>query len=260
MEQREDTCLESSPLEACDWEAVIGTRKPEEFDELQDGVIEVGVMADKVRLLKVVDAFYESIYIRSIRESNKYYQNFREYLNTEFSTSLRPLVRWRLGRPVELIWVRKIVSERSATQKDILKYSRDRQADKGVIARIVYRNGQPVCVKEIYKYISRGKSDSYPMRLFNSEPGWVQIEGRRLEECFTNFRQQMGLIREIKSRVGSINTLDNKYFDLVAQESDAKRPELKTPKDYLNVSDDGQDLAADETFDIETIQGETHGE
>ena len=70
--------------------------------------------------------------------------------------------------------------------------------------------------------------------MFAKEPSWVQIEGRRLEGQFLILRKQMILLREIKSRICSIHTLDNQYFEQSFQEVGRTRKDLGSLKDYLN--------------------------
>lgn len=234
MERTTEFSETGESLKKYDWESFISGHKPMDFGELDDAVIEEGCFAQKLSACREVDPLYASIYIRAVKESNKYFSTLRDYIGTEYETNLRPLVRWRKGRPVEMLWARKIVKESPATAREIARFNYVRKSENGIIVRLARRQGQIVCVREIYQYIPRGKSCSYPIRMFAKEPSWVQIEGRRLEGQFLILRKQMILLREIKSRICSIHTLDNQYFEQSFQEVGRTRKDLGSLKDYLN--------------------------
>ena len=234
------------------WDTFVRENKTKDFGTLGEDVIEEGVLADKISFCRKLDDFYQSIYIRAVRQSNQYFQNYREYLSTENATNLRPLVRWRKGRPVELSWIRKFVKESPATALEIAKYSRIRKSENGMPVRITKRSGQIICVREIYQYIARGKSASYPLRMFNKEPAWVQIEGRRLEARFAILRKEMAYIREIRSRINSIHTLDDQYFEEVSKETGLTRRGFGALKDYL--VEDNEDLSPDNFIDDGNVE------
>lgn len=241
MEQTTDPAFEKAGLKRCDWDTFISEHEPKDFGDLSTENLEEGLMHDKVNLLMDTERFYESIYIRAIRASNKYYKIFMENLKTEFKTDLRPLVRWKRGRAVELIWVRKVIVETPATAKQVIRYSKNRTSENGIIYRIAYRNNQPVLIKEIYKYISRGRTDFYPLRIFNQEPAWVQNEGRLLEACFTDLRREMNLLREVKLKIQSLHVLQNHYFQSVFEKTSGNRVKYEDPRFYLKDDADASD-------------------
>lgn len=193
------------------WKTLAKSEEDNESDTLRKTFPE-HLKNDRDRVLEIIDEMMASIYIRAREESAKYFEQYKEFLGTEFETKLRPVIRWREGRPVELFWVSKIVTEKVATQKDIQTYGKKGKSENGVLNRIVIRNNQAIRVREIFKFISRGRSLFYPKKIFDKEPGWVQLEGGRLEDCFRNFRQQMEYLKTIRSTVNKLQGLDTKFF------------------------------------------------
>lgn len=236
-----------------DWEALLQSETSDAASApLPDEDYESGAVWDKVEVLKMIDRMMCSIYIRATRECEKYFLQYKKSLGTDFETRLRPLVRWRSGRPVEMSWVTKIISERIATSTDLRNYSKKGTAENGVLTRIVYKNNQAIRVREIFKFIPRGKALAYPARMFDKQPNWASIEGHRLESVFHLLRQETVILRELKQKIASLNTLDTKFFDLTTEKN---RDKFLNPRDYLTESD------AEETQeDSEQITGSLNEE
>lgn len=229
--------------ELLDWDALLSPERNGKQDRLWEmtemtaDAIRRSVFRDKVAVLADADQLMRSICVRALWESEAYFRQYREYLGTEFATRLRPKIRWRPGRPVELSWVSKIVTKKPATSADMRRYTRKGTASNGVLIRIAVENNQILKVKEIFKFIPRGKSLSYPASTFRNEPGWVQLEGRRLEEAFAVLRQEMALLKEIRLKLNSIHTLDMKLMSTEAHRhfigNELLLDSMERPKDFL---------------------------
>lgn len=240
-----DSQLDDLP-EKVDWDALLPTESSDEGSApLTDDALEGGLVRDKIDALKMIDRAMCAIYVRANRECEKYFAKYKDCLGTDYETRLRPLIRWRPGRPVEMSWVTKIISERIATNADLKKYNRKGTPEDGVLTRIVIKNNQAIRVREIFKFIPRGKSLVYPSRMFDKQPNWVGIEGRRLESVFHVFRQEIVILRDLKAKIGTLHTLDTRFFGLVIGES--YKSQYKNPRDYLTDSDESVESTASES-------------
>ena len=217
---------------------------------LTPGELEARVFKNKTDILESLDSMMEVLYVRALKHAETYFQHYREYLGTDYETNLRPRIRWRKGRPVELAWVTKIITKAVASRDDVRRYTRRGSASDGTLTRIVWENNQALRVQETFKFIARGKGVGYPISIFRKEPGWVQIEGRNLEETFTRLRQEMNLIKEMRSRISSIHVIDVKCFE--ATEDFHYLPSREngiTPRDYMTriyaESDSGEESESD---------------
>lgn len=81
-----------------------------------------GVFDENVDQLCDLDRYMLSIYIRAIHECKKYFLAYDRYISTEYSTTLQPRVRWRLGRAVEMEWIRRVATEKPATSRELQMY------------------------------------------------------------------------------------------------------------------------------------------
>lgn len=195
------------------WQEYSTTDRMENLKNLSSARIEEALFANKLHMFIESENIMQSIYVRALKESASYFEQYRQFLGTEYSTRLRPKIRYRIDRPVELAWVSKVVLKTFATRDDLRKYGRKGVAKDGILTRISFENNQAYKIREIFKYLPRGKSHSYPLSIFRREPGWVQVEGKRLEGIFSILRQEMSLLKEIRLKAASLHALDKKLFD-----------------------------------------------
>lgn len=204
-----------------------------EFD-LSNNAIEEAVMADKIALLRIIDGMILSIYKRAMRESAKYFSEYKKFLGTEFTTNLRPRIRYRPeGHTCDLSWVKVTVKVSPATAEDITKYGIGKFSSvRGQGKRIVKKHGQQVTQTIKYIYIKKSTDFSYRPGIFLHQPGWVQREGTHLEQCFTLLRQQLKELSDLRRRIlVRMFLLDKKFFDN-SRLSEPNRPDLGKPKEY----------------------------
>ena len=227
-----------------DWLSLLPNKETDDELHLDDTDFQGGLLRDHLDAMKAIDDEMCAIYLMAKKESEKYFQLYHQFLGTDFSTNMRPLVRWRLGRPVEMSWVTKVVTKKLATPADLRQFTTRGKAVNGVLNRIVYQNNQPYRVREVFKYIPRGKSLFYSAKIFAREAGWVQDEGVRLERCFYHLRKIMTIKMEYRRKLASLCTLERKFFEDSVFGSHTF-DEYKQPKEYLNYE---SEVSADEAL------------
>ncbi len=226
-------------LKKADWDGLISRLDEPEGDEpapIDMQALEEGIFLEKAAILSAADHLMRSVYIRARCACRRFEQKYSETRGTKEESSIKPFVRLRPGRPVELAWMRKTRSWRKASARSLRKYDNRGTAKSGTLYRLVRNDGQVFLVRETYSFISRDGKGKYPVRMFNDSPGWVQMLGPEVESHFVNFRAEMEMLRIIRSKVKTIHTVDMHEFE----QKGGKRERIPDLKSVLGNWDCGE--------------------
>ena len=201
--------------------------------------LEVQAMKLKQMILGLCDTYMSVIYVRALLLSKCFNKRYREALGTKEESNLQTLVRCWPGRPVEMVWRKRKRKIYPASPSMVSKCDNRPTAKSGCLYRIIHVKGEAYVVKEQLEFLKRGTgSNRYPISIFKDSPAWVQILGNQVEEQFACLRTQIALLREIRNKVYSIDTLDDHIFERLAADLRLERHalgKLRTRTNQLDV-------------------------
>jgi len=223
-EKRQESTGKNSLQTAMSAEDQIGL---EDVADVTPCDMELTLHEKKSEIMASLNQLMRGIYLMALLLSRQYMEKYRESFGTDRETIIRPQIRYRTGRPVEISWVKRTISwhKPSAASRQAFKEKRD--SNCGRRFAIIKSKGKEMLAVSKLDFIKRGTGLKYPNKIFDNEPMWVQMLGPALEEQFARLRKEMELIRKIRGNIQTIDTLHDKTINELGDE----RPRLENLKD-----------------------------
>lgn len=200
----------------------------EDVEDVRPHDIELEHLKDKAQIMSALDKQMRLIYIAALIMSKPYMNKYKSAFGTEDETILRPQIRFRPGRAVEIAWVKRVTTWHTPTQEAKKAFREKRNSKDGRKFSIVNVKGQDKLIVSKFEFIKRETVGlKYPNSIFDNAPAWVSMMGGELEEQFATLRKETEVIRKIRLNLKSIDVTHEKIFKQLGD----KRAQLNNTDD-----------------------------